>query len=56
MQAVLAQLSPQECLLSATDAKRCPELKALLERSGALVTEAKTSEALKRLGIAYAKL
>ncbi|KAL3248503.1 hypothetical protein MRX96_056450 [Rhipicephalus microplus] len=41
---VLAQLNPQECLLSATDAKRCPELKALLERSGALVNEAKTGD------------
>lgn len=41
---VLAQLSPQECLLSATDAKRCPELKALLERSGALVNETKTGD------------
>ncbi|XP_077488845.1 DNA mismatch repair protein spel1 [Amblyomma americanum] len=44
LSAVLAQLSPQECLLSATDARRCPELKALLERSGALVTEAKPGD------------
>lgn len=41
---VLAQLSPQECLVPVADARRCPELKALLERSGALVTESKPAD------------